>query len=413
MLLLPEAALASSSVAFGPPPARSIAVVPVADGDADERSAELAAEIGGALGIATSCRIVDAKLVAKILAYQEAPAVPAFVAENASKKLVLAKEHYFAFRTAEARGEIDAAIAALEARPEVLSSVGAELLDARVTQAVIAKSRGDDMAVRAALGAALRLNPALDLAAEQYPPSLIAILDEERATLAAKPVGRVVVATKPPAAEVLVDGIARGTTPIDFELPAGSHRLLIRANRYTEVERGIEVVPGGRVDVREKLAWLDAEKSAAAAPANAVGWLAEGLRIAELLAADRVILVDADAAPDGERIEARTIDRKLGAGRKPLAIGGADVASPVRLAQFTDLLATEAEADLAGDPARDLDPKGVADPALLERRKRPLHKSPVFWGILGGVLAGALGGGLAAAFSGGSGDFGQVKVEFK
>ena len=32
---------------------------------------------------------------------------------------------------------------------------------------------------------------------------------------------------------------------------------------------------------------------------------------------------------------------------------------------------------------------------------------------LGAVLAGALGGGLAAAFAGGSGDVGQVRIEFR
>lgn len=41
--------------------------------------------------------------------------------------------------------------------------------------------------------------------------------------------GRAHVNSRPPGAEVLIDGVARGVTPVDLELPAGQHAVVLRS----------------------------------------------------------------------------------------------------------------------------------------------------------------------------------------
>jgi len=67
--------------------------------------------------------------------------------------------------------------------------------------------------------------------------------------------GTVVIESRPAGAEVFVDGLARGRTPVTLDLPAGEHTVMLRAGR------GITLVPvvavaGGhrieRVDLRQR-----------------------------------------------------------------------------------------------------------------------------------------------------------------
>jgi hypothetical protein len=67
--------------------------------------------------------------------------------------------------------------------------------------------------------------------------------------------GTVLIESRPAGAEVFVDGLARGRTPITLDLPAGEHTVMLRAGR------GITLVPvvavaGGhrveRVDLRQR-----------------------------------------------------------------------------------------------------------------------------------------------------------------
>lgn len=388
----------------------SIAIVPLRDGDGDERSRDTALAVGEALAAATSLRVVGGKAIEEVLAYHQSGGGEDPGLSEADAELRRAKERYFQFRSDEALAAADRAVALLAARPEDLSKSGPALVDASLTQAVIARSRGDLTAARRALARALKIHPSLDLASQEYPPGLVALFEEESGALAAVPRGTVSVSTKPPAAEVFLNGMSAGVTPLEFQVPEGDYRLLIRTNRYGDVERAISVSDGARVEVREKLRWVT---GAAASPAaTEAAEVREALRIADLLKADKVVLINVDG--DAGRIEARMVDRMLRVGQPPMSVrtkGGAPEAEA--LAELTRAIASQAASDIAADPARAIDPKGVADPALLGKRKKPLFKSPLFWGIVGALVAGGVGGGIAAAMSGGGGDRGSVRVEFR
>lgn len=54
------------------------------------------------------------------------------------------------------------------------------------------------------------------------------ILPSPAAAAAVPPSGRVALNSRPPGAAVSIDGVARGTTPLELELPAGSHQVVFR-----------------------------------------------------------------------------------------------------------------------------------------------------------------------------------------
>jgi hypothetical protein len=396
------------------------AVVPLLDGDADDESREAAAALIDALRISTGHRIVAADVAARVLKYRGGDGAAAGDAKHAADAIARAKEHYFNFRYREARSELDSAIAELTAMPPE-AGAGALLVDAYLSSALIAKSRGDKAEMRRSLAQALAIHPALTLPESQYPPSLVKLAREVHASNAAKPSGSLAVASQPPGAEVLLNGIPRGVAPLELvSLPAGTYALSLRADRYRPEVRTIAVAAGQRAEVAARLVWQkEGQRSArdglaSKAAEDAADAVRLGLSIAEALKVDRAILVDADAAgADAVRITARTVERQHRAGQRPVVIPkmSADDRAAL-LAELTAALAVQLDADLTADPARALDPVGEADPVLLGKRKEKLTRRPLFWAIVGTIAVGALAGGIAASMGGGPGT-GSVKVTFK
>ena len=139
--------------------------------------------------------------------------------------LAAAKEHYFAFRMRDARQEATAALASLQAQPLNAES-GPQLLDAALTLAQIARSQGDLKEMQRAISVALRVDPLLELSPEQYPPGIVEACATQRRELQSGPAGGLLVESAPPAAEVLLNGISRGATPMELRgLPAGDYAL--------------------------------------------------------------------------------------------------------------------------------------------------------------------------------------------
>lgn len=394
--------------------ATTIAVVPLLDGDADEESCGMSREIRFALSATTAARLLDADVVDDVLSYHPSPRRSADdVVARAEETLARAKEQYFQFRTGDARGSLESAVAQLEADPEALSKTGALLVDAYLTRAVVERAGSRSEAARQYLAAALAVYPALEISEAQYPPSIRGLFDEERRRIEGLPSGSLAVATEPPAAEVFLNGNRIGASPLEVRLPAGNYRVRIRTNRYGDVDRTVDVKADARAEVRERLRWVRGDGRGAPAADGAAALVREGLRIADLLVVDKVILVDVDGEGVKQTLQARMIDRSLRAGQRPieLALGGGDDAAV--LADLTAALAAQAAMDLQADPARTIDPKGMAHPVLLGRRRAPIFKSPIFWGIVGAIVAGGVGGGIAASLSGGSGERGSVRVNFR
>lgn len=57
--------------------------------------------------------------------------------------------------------------------------------------------------------------------------------------------GRLVVKTRPDDAEVFLDGVARGASPLDTLVAPGHFNLLIRRGGYIDIETTIQILPHG------------------------------------------------------------------------------------------------------------------------------------------------------------------------
>lgn len=403
--------LTAAPLRAAPAVKRSVAVVAATDGDADDLCRAAAEAIAAALSFATPLQVIDPRQAAAVGAYQY-PGTPSR-GEAHAPLLAAAKEHYFAFRVQDARAEAERALAGLQSAPLDAES-GPQRLDAALTLAQIARSQGDQQGMRRAIAAALAVDPLLELAAQQYPPGIVRACEEQRRGLQSAPAGELVVESIPPAAEVLINGISRGVTPLTLpELPAGDYALTVRANRYRPEQRQVRIAAGGRERVRAKLAWAR-QGDRGAADGDSASAVREGVRLAEALRADMVVLVDAaSAAGERQSLRLRLVDRASRAGMKPIEVpnfGGP--AKNDQLAEITSRLARQLQVELDTDPARWLDPAGEADPVLMGKAKRPLHRRPLFWAGVGTAAAAAIIGGILASMSSGDSP-GAVRIQFK
>jgi len=391
---------------------RSVAIGPLMDGDSDEASREISREIADALKAVSTHHVVDSDLAADVASYQGPAAASS---PDAAALISAAKDHYFNFRYDAATQSLERAILLLNAE-RGSSDANAQLMDAYISRALIANSRGKRDAAREALQKAMEINPMLRIAADLYPPSMVSLFDELSASRAGMASGSLLVKSVPEGADVLINGIAQGKAPLALDrLPAGRYSLTLKASRYAPTEKGVVIVAGRQTQVKLKLKWARGKEGLRGQGVDeASAAVREGARLADELKVERYVLIDADAAGKGALdVTARTIDRTLRAGARPLRIEGlTQAARSEMLAELMKGIAGQIDLDMASDPAGSIYPAGEADAAVLAKRKKPLTRQPLFWGAIGAAAVGAIIGGVLASMSGGP-STGSIKVSFK
>ncbi|MBT3181651.1 MAG: PEGA domain-containing protein [Deltaproteobacteria bacterium] len=395
----------------------SVFAQPLYDGDADDLSEGIARDISVAIGSFEGFDVVDFDKATSVIDYHRRNATSPVGADEVERILESAKEYYFKFNYRKAREELKKGIGIINAEDGDAWKYGRSLLDAYLSLAIVSKSQGNMKEARAALRAALKLSPMLTLSEKDYPPSFISILNEIKNESRDHEVGSLKVVTKPPAIAVYINGISQGTTPFRMEgVPVGAYNIRISDPMYDSVERKVEVTAGSTTNVHERLKWrrkkaIRREREIATARAQVM----LGLSMADVLKTDKAILVDVDSSEGGIYISVRILDREFRVGQIPI-IARIDQSLSHYNREFKvvmDDIREQLSEDVAIDTSRKIDPPGVGDPLLLERRKRSLLRNPFFWGAIGVAAAGAIAGGVAAAMSGGSSDTGKVRVSFK
>lgn len=398
-------------------PAPSIAIEPAIDGDRDGEAMALARTVADTMSFSSGFRIVDFDRTRDLADYNDA-AQEIDAADEAEGALRRAKDHYLRFQFADAEAQLKKSISFMQQRTDEIEEIGPMLEDAYLTRAIVAKARGRLQDIREALLAALRINPTLALSESDYPPSVVAAFDEVKREFLSGAASSIRVATRPKATDVYLNGIVQGSSPIEIKnLPRGIYRISIRANRYASVDRDVELGDGEGVKISEKLKWISDETSTDVNPADAIAEVNRGLLVADAIKVDKAVLIDVDSADDGQTVAAaRMVDRRYRAGHRPIIVHGnlMDDDMAGEASRIADILVKQARADLTDDPIAKIDPTGIAAPILLGKRKRPVMRSPVFWGAIGAAAAGAIAGGVAAAMSGGSSPgTGAVRVRLK
>jgi hypothetical protein len=151
-----------------------------------------------------------------------------------------ARAAYSAFRFAEAARMFDHAAVLIEEAgvpPEELASLRA----ARIEGAMAGVAASQEAAARASCRRLMELEPKAVLDRVRVPPKVVALCEEERAAGARVPSRPVSITSAPPLAEVLIDGVPRGTTPLALQLPEGRHFLIVRKDVGEPVRERLDV----------------------------------------------------------------------------------------------------------------------------------------------------------------------------
>lgn len=408
---------------------KTVVIVPVHDGTSDQISKDLSEAFGKAFARQGAAVVSSEKVEAVMGYYRTSKANDDVQNSDAAEAISRAKEHYYNFDNEEASAQITRAIKMLEDPGPASLRTGAALRDAYVTAGIIERSiKGREKNSKIFFTKALKIDPSYVIDERAFAPSVVsAFSDAKKEVLGGKP-GSIFADTDPKAAEVFINGIFKGVTPVTVsDLPEGNYSVGIRTNKYKAIEKEVAVRSGEVSKVKEKLSWMGGAGEVSSenhgvvrSKDEAVSQIAEGVRIADLLRVPKVVLIDADESGDGSgEILARMVDRKYKAGHNPVVIRySADKKGLLNdLTQATQTLMGQFNAELAKNPQKYLDPDGTGDPVLLGKRKKPIYAAPAFWAILGGVLAASAGGAAAAVMMSGGDDSapatGSVNVQFK
>lgn len=387
-----------------------LAVVSVHDQQSDVTTDELRGALATALAHQNGIHVVSQDHVAEVMAYHEASTDDAMTASALAHALSLmeqAKVHYLDFAANEAQAEINAALTEIRQSTLSLHDKGSVLRDALITASYIYGS-GQSDAATPYLKETLALDPTYSCAAPQFPPKLRSVCDRVRHQLQSTPTGGVIVESDPKVADVSVNGIYKGVTPLQLEgLPAGDYSIRISGNRYRTIDQHIKIASGKTETLHTHLKWKQGQNKPAPTAVDSVevsALIREGVRLIDLLRLQKVVLLDVDEESTGGLIRARMIDATTKASHRPVVVQfKLDKSNlPKDMTEMVRLLTAQAVMKRIDNPIAQLDPAGVGDPIVLGRRKHR-RMSPLAWGVIGGVVvSGALAGILAAVLSGGS-----------
>ncbi|HEX7127664.1 MAG TPA: hypothetical protein VF406_18050 [Thermodesulfobacteriota bacterium] len=365
-----------------------------------------------------------------IVAGPRRPEVSRAAVEALREGLDAGRAAYEALDADTARARFEAVTAALEADPR-LAAAAPDLLDAPVLLGVVALGLGDAALAERAFERALHLAPGLALPPGRYAPAVEHALATARVRLTAVRPTRLHLSAVPIGADLFVDGVHRGRTPLAMEpLAPGPHAVVAQSPLGTPTALTIDanefgpdvvevVVPAGAVG--PSLVALARSLSAADARPDIAPGAAAAL--ADALGADRLALVWVEGTPAGLAAAAALVDLATGDTEALLAL----VESPDAVAAGRRVGAWLAAAARGEAPrprprlvaawrSSTLPPLAVAPTAVGARagldaptsgsgaaaRDRWYHKW-YWWALIGvGVVAGAAA--VAAADGGGGGE---------
>ncbi|MBI4125336.1 MAG: PEGA domain-containing protein [Deltaproteobacteria bacterium] len=388
-------------------PETTLVVYSSGDGIADEASQKTAVLLREKLREKPRLKIIAPENVNAVLKYYRGYAASGedASARQAGDFLGRAKEHYFQMDYATVRAELERVFEIFRERPELLFTDGMLLFDGWVTYGLAEAAQKKKEKALQAFREAFQLNPFYKIDPKAFSPSVQTILQQAGADLFKNKTGSLRVAGEPKVADIYLNGIYQGVSPKTFLLPAGEYALSFRANNYRGIQQHVSIRPGETASLEHKLYWQGPE-APKEAQANAI---AEGLRIAELLKFDKVLLVDVDA----ENIRAQMIDRRYRAAHQAIVLpnNAEDPGFEEKLQQLIRFVYAQTQLDLLKNPQAHLDPDGIGDPILLGGRRRKVSKGVLYGGLGGLGVVGILAGVLAAG-SGGR-NTGTVTVNFK
>jgi hypothetical protein len=188
------------------------------------------------------------------------------------------------------------------------------MVDALDRQATTFALQNDTKAARQAWERALALDPGFRVAGDAAPRAKKAF-DELVRNYRTPPMGKLTVYTSSGAAEVWVDGVARGVAPLTLEVPAGRHLVSLVHDGFrafgtaVDVKKGLEASVQAALKPTKGYAKLDAMLGRVAKNPDGDSLAAE---VARALKIDRLVLVTVAQSTTAVTIAGRVVDGVTG-----------------------------------------------------------------------------------------------------
>ena len=188
---------------------------------------------------------MDAELTAALAARREveltqlkkraASPIDRGVAEGRAA-LAAGREQYQKFNFGQARAELERAVSLVE-NAGVPPGEATTLTTALTELAVVLESMNQHAAARETCDALIAIRPDIRFDPIRVPPNLIKMCEAVRSKRSLQ-TRRVTLTSRPPFAQLYVDGQPVGSSPVSLELPVGAHYLLyVGQNRLTVAQK--------------------------------------------------------------------------------------------------------------------------------------------------------------------------------
>ncbi len=331
-----------------------------------------------------------------------------------------AKREYFQLHLERSSSLVEKVVAQALSAP-LAERDNAALLEAYTVQGIVAMAQNQRALANEAFSKLVYYNPTIKLDQRYFAPSIVKKVRRTREKTAQQQTGMIQVHSVPAASDVYVNGVFKGTTPLQVSGYAiGEHAVVVKAANYQSSREVVQVKADTMAEVAAHLPWkapnLNLSKDMAGFHRdqfNNFEHLTETSgAAAKAMQVRKLILIDLDRENDQAVVKAYIVDRDLATFHQPQSVSVRNFRR--ELGQTSERLASkvldEMHRNIMDDPGSLAAAPYYGDVSLLGKH-RPLLKNPWFWSAVGLVVVGAVTGGILAGAT--TNTTGAINVVFR
>ncbi len=386
---------------------QSLAVVPVGTVETDGESLEKISErIRDALSNQGKYRVLDNKKTDAFFANNPNLLTQPKASITLNRYLEEATQFYIDFAYKEGIGLLENTIEAFY-NTQSLQKQAFALRDAHVILGNIYTADDNKRKAVQSLREAIRLDPHYEIDPIVYPPNTVSNFNQAKQEyLKEQKSTKLEIATSPSGAEIYVNGILKGNSPISLDnFSQGTHFILVKKPEYEPFAVKLQVTKDTKekVDLKKKVQpQLDLHGLKVAQLKDIPELVRLGSLVGEGLGVQKVVLVSLEELGWHHRVTTRMIDIKYRASHKHNSVEVLDLPKDSRSAAkvLAEDLNKLSDVDLAKDPKKYAESDVVV---IGTKRKKSLLKNPLLWSLLGVLVAGGATSAVLLTRGGGDG----------
>jgi hypothetical protein len=244
-------------------------------------------------------------------------------------------------------------------------------------------------------------NPQVNLDDRYFAPSVIKRIERAKKELKDQKLGSISVSTKPAAADVYVNGVFKGSTPLTVSgYPEGEHAVSVKAANYISKNHVVNVTSGRAAHVTISLPWKGRDLRL---PKDMVGFhrdqfdnleelIGAAAAAAQVMRVRKLILVEVKREKGKDVVTAHIVDARLETFHRSQSVTADNIKH--ESAQVSARLATqvldEMRHSIMDNPQGLTEAPYYGDVILIGKKKRSLLKNPWFWVGMGVLAAGGV-----------------------